>query len=272
MTTERRIEADLEGSAASGRQHAGRLPENADPEEVARFAALAKSWWDPDGALRPLHRIGPARLSFVRDVLTDTFGRDGRALRPLSGLRILDVGCGGGLIAEPMARLGATVTGIDLAGDSIAAARAHAASSGLTIDYKVESLERMAEDGARFDAVLCLEVIEHVPEPGRMIATISRVVEPGGLAILSTINRTSRSYALAIVAAEYVLRWLPRGTHDWNRFVTPQELEGFVAAAGLETLRHEGLVYDPLTDAWSRRPDTAVNYITATRKPAPTAG
>ncbi|MCB1522012.1 MAG: bifunctional 2-polyprenyl-6-hydroxyphenol methylase/3-demethylubiquinol 3-O-methyltransferase UbiG [Hyphomicrobiaceae bacterium] len=248
--------------------HARSAPDdNVDPAEVARFGALAEAWWDPDGAFRPLHQIGPARLGFVRDVLCRGLARDARQIRPFEGLEILDVGCGGGLVSEPVARLGATVTGIDLASDGIRAAQTHALASGLVIDYRAESLEAVARRGEVFDAVLCLEVLEHIPDPAGLIATAASVLRPGGVLVLSTINRTTRSYALAIVAAEYVLRWLPRGTHTWDRFITPEELQSHVEACGLEPGQVDGLVYDPLRDHWSRATDTSVNYILAAQKP-----
>lgn len=240
---------------------------NVDPAEVARFAALAGRWWDPDGEFRPLHQLAPARLTFIRDSLVETLSRQPRGLRVLDGIRLLDVGCGGGLVAEPLARLGATVTGIDLAEPSIEAARAHAAAAGLAIDYRVENLENLAAAGERFDAVLCLEVLEHVPDPAAFLRTAAATLEPGGVLIASTLNRTLKSYALAIVGAEHVLRWLPPGTHDWNRFLTPAELTAHLAAAGLTPGRVAGISYDPLTARWSVSDDTGVNYMIAATLP-----
>lgn len=242
-------------------------PANSDAGEIARFDALAARWWDPDGPFRPLHLIGPARLSFIRDSITSALGLSGGGLRPLSGVRLLDIGCGGGLICEPMARLGAAVSGIDLGADGIAAARAHAAAAGLVIDYRVESAADLARRGERFDAVLCLEVLEHVPDPAGLVAEAASLLEPGGVLILSTINRTLRAYGSAILAAEYLLGWLPPGTHTWDRFITPDELERHATSAGLEAFRSEGLVYDPLDRSFSRGGDTSVNYIAAARKP-----
>lgn len=242
--------------------------ENVDTEEIRRFAEQAEAWWDPDGAFRPLHKIGPARIAFIRDGLTRLFGGSNRSMRPLKGLSMLDVGCGGGLVCEPLSRLGANVTGIDPGQETVAAARAHAASQGLAIEYCATTVEDVAEAGETFDAVTALEVLEHVPDPRAFIATCARVVRPGGALIVSTINRTAKSYALAIVAAEYLLRWLPRGTHDWDRFLTPDEVRDALEAAGLENVRFEGIAYDPFGDRWTLSSDTDVNYIAIATKPA----
>lgn len=240
---------------------------NVDPAEVERFARIAGEWWDPAGKFAPLHRLSPARMTFLRDRLAAHFARQLPATRPLAGLTLLDIGCGGGLVAEPLARLGASVTGIDPAADNIAAARAHAATSGLDIDYRVVTAEDVAAQGAAFDAVLCLEVVEHVPDPAGFIALAAGLVRPGGMLIASTINRTVKAWLLAIVGAEYLLRWLPAGTHRWERFVTPDEMAQHMAAAGLQRIAFEGLVYDPLADRWSLSPDTDVNYFAAAVKP-----
>lgn len=256
---------DHNAAGASRAKTAG----NADAAEIARFDALAASWWDADGPFRPLHRIGPARLSFIRDWLTETLDLSNKGIRPLAGVRLLDIGCGGGLVCEPMARLGATVTGIDLGADGVAAARVHAAAAGLDIDYRVASVSELAQSGERFDAVLCLEVLEHVPDPVALVAEAARLLEPGGAMVLSTINRTAKSYGLAILAAEYLMRWLPRGTHSWERFITLEETKGLLENAGLNVLGAEGLIYEPLQGRFTRGRDTDVNYIVAARKPAP---
>jgi 2-polyprenyl-6-hydroxyphenyl methylase / 3-demethylubiquinone-9 3-methyltransferase len=238
-----------------------------DPVERDRFAALASEWWDPGGKFRPLHQIGPARLTFLRDELVGHFGKPVGGLRPLQGLRLLDVGCGGGLISEPLARLAATVTGLDPALENIEAARRHASAQGLAIAYRTGRVEDLTAEGLLFDAVICLEVVEHVPDVGTFIATCARLVRPGGLMLLSTINRTLKAYLLAIVGAEYVLRWLPVGTHQWERFVTPDELRRDLGAAGLDAPVFRGLVYSPLADSWSLSADTDVNYLAAAAKP-----
>jgi 2-polyprenyl-6-hydroxyphenyl methylase/3-demethylubiquinone-9 3-methyltransferase len=241
---------------------------NIDPGEIERFQRMAKAWWDPAGKFRPLHQIGPARLTFVRDQLARHFARETGGLRPLADLTLLDVGCGGGLMSEPLARLGARVTGIDPGAQNIAIAEGHAAPQELAIDYRVATVEDLVAEGARFDAVVSLEVVEHVPDVGAFIAACAALVRPGGLLVLSTINRNLKSYALAIVAAEYVLGWLPRGTHQWDRFVTPGELAGHLAAAGLSPPEVMGFVYDPLRDVWSLSPNTDVNYLAASAKPS----
>jgi 2-polyprenyl-6-hydroxyphenyl methylase / 3-demethylubiquinone-9 3-methyltransferase len=239
-----------------------------DQAEVARFAALATEWWDPHGKFRPLHQIGPARLGYIRDRLVEHFHLSSGGLQPLTGLSVLDIGCGGGLITEPLARLGAAVTGIDPAEANIKAARAHAEPQGLAIDYRTVRVEDLVAEHAQFDAVMCLEVVEHVPDVGAFLKLCSGLVKPGGILLLSTINRTMKSFALAIVGAEYVLRWLPVGTHQWDRFVTPDELGRHLEGAGLRIGRIEGLVYNPLADRWSLVRDTDVNYFAvATHRP-----
>ncbi len=236
-----------------------------DPSEVERFAKMAADWWDPKGNFKPLHELGPSRMAYLRDEIMRHFQRTSLE-QPLVGLRILDVGCGGGLAAEPLARMGAAVTGIDPGADTIAAARAHAAAQGLAIEYRSARIEDLAAAGETFDVVTCLEVVEHVPDVSAFLTTCALAVRPGGLLIASTINRTLRSYTLAIVAAEYVLGWLPRGTHDWNRFVMPGEMAIYLKRAGLEAPNFQGLVLDPIANRWMLSRDTGVNYFAAAAK------
>lgn len=238
-----------------------------DQREVERFRALAAKWWDPKGAFAPLHAIGPERTRFLREVLARHFGRDARAAQPLEDLRIVDIGCGGGLVAEPLARLGASLTGIDPAEENIAAARAHAQQSALAIDYRAARVEDLAAEGAQFDAAIALEVVEHVPDVAAFTAVCAQLLRPGGLMLLSTINRTAKAFALAILGAEYVLRWLPRGTHQWDRFVTPEELARALSASGLRTTETRGLSFNPLARQWRLSDDTSVNYFLAAAKP-----
>jgi 2-polyprenyl-6-hydroxyphenyl methylase/3-demethylubiquinone-9 3-methyltransferase len=239
-----------------------------DASEVRRFGDLAAEWWDPVGKFRPLHKLGPARLAFIRQEVVRHFARPSGGLRPFAGLSVLDIGCGGGLVSEPVARLGATVTGIDPAAENIAAAATHAAGQGMAIDYRSCRVEDLVAEKLTFDCVLCLEVVEHVPDVAAFLTECAKLVRPGGLMILSTINRTVKAYALAIVGAEYILRWLPVGTHQWERFVTPDELTRHASAAGLTISHREGLVYNPLTDAWSLSPDLDVNYMASAGRPA----
>lgn len=250
----------------------GKTTATLDREEVDRFARLASEWWDARGKFRALHRIGPARLTFLRGELLRHFARPQAGLRPLEGLRILDVGCGGGLICEPLARLGARVTGLDPAGENVEAARQHAAGEGLEIDYRAGRTEDLAAEGLTYDALVCLEVVEHVPDPAAFLGVCAGLVRPGGLMLLSTINRTLKAYLLAIVGGEYLLRWLPVGTHQWDRFVAPDELTRYLRAAGLEAPMIKGLVYNPLADAWSVGADADVNYLASAAKPLPATG
>jgi 2-polyprenyl-6-hydroxyphenyl methylase/3-demethylubiquinone-9 3-methyltransferase len=238
-----------------------------DTTEVDRFAQLAGEWWDPYGKFRQLHRMGPARLTFIRDCLSRHFKRDAGTGSPLTGLAVLDIGCGGGLISEPLARMGGRVTAIDPAEANIEAARRHAEAQVLAIRYHAGRVEDLLAEGAIFDAIVCLEVLEHVPDPQGFLNTCGRLVRPGGALILSTLNRTLKAYALAIVGAEYILRWLPAGTHQWERFITPEELARFLTSAGLAALEFRGLVYNPFTDRWSLSTDTDVNYLAAAAKP-----
>ena len=247
---------------------AGRSSATLDAEEIDRFARLASQWWDPRGKFRALHRIGPARLAFLRDEMLRHFDLGRMELRSLEDLQVLDVGCGGGLICEPLARLGARVTGLDPASENIEAARRHALGQGLDIDYRVGRVEKLESEGLTFDAVVCLEVVEHVPDPAAFLESCAALVRPGGLMLLSTLNRTVKAYLLAIVGGEYVLRWLPVGTHQWERFITPDELARHLRAAGLAPPVVRGLVYSPLADAWSLGADTDVNYLASAAKPA----
>jgi 2-polyprenyl-6-hydroxyphenyl methylase/3-demethylubiquinone-9 3-methyltransferase len=239
-----------------------------DAKEVDRFERLASEWWDPKGKFRPLHQIGPPRLSFIRDEAARHFSRDPKTLKPLKDLTALDIGCGGGLVAEPLARMGAEVTAIDPAERNIAIARRHAEPQELTIDYRAKRVEDLVAEGRTFHIVACLEVVEHVPDPQQFIAQCAGLVRPGGLAVFSTINRTMKAWALAIVGAEYVLGWLPRGTHRWDRFVTPEELAGYAEAGGLTAPHVEGIGYNALKDTWVRTADPSVNYLMSVTKPA----
>lgn len=232
-----------------------------DAREIAGFAAVADRWWDTDGPFRPLHRLNPVRLAYIRDALVASFALDGEAERPLQGLAVADIGCGGGLVCEPLARMGAAVTGVDAAPEALGVARAHAAASGLDIDYVEATAERLVSEGRRFDAVTALEIVEHVADRAAFVADCCRLVRPGGTLVLSTLNRTPRAFALAIVGAEYLLRWVPRGSHRWNKFVRPAELARDLRRGGARTVNVSGLAYDPLADRWSLSGDVAVNYI-----------
>ncbi len=239
-----------------------------DPREVERFAALAAEWWNPRGKMGVLHKFNPVRLAYLREKITAHFGRDDRAIRPLEGLRLLDIGCGGGLLSEPLARMGASVVGIDPAERNVRIAALHAEESGVPVDYRATTAEALADAGERFDVVLAMEVVEHVADVGLFLARAAEMVKPGGLLFAATLNRTKRSFALAIVGAEYVLGWLPRGTHDWNKFLTPEELQAALEAGGLIVVDREGVVFNPLADAWRRSGDVSVNYVMLAEKPA----
>jgi 2-polyprenyl-6-hydroxyphenyl methylase/3-demethylubiquinone-9 3-methyltransferase len=237
-----------------------------DAGEVARFAALADDWWNSRGKMAPLHKFNPVRIAFIRDRTCAHYGRDPKSLASLEGLEILDVGCGGGILAEPLARLGGRVTGIDPAEENVAAAKHHADKAGLALDYQATTVEALADAGRRFDVVIASEVVEHVADVDLFIRRCADCVKPGGLLFLTTINRTLKSYALAIIGAEYVLRWLPVGTHDWNRFITPDELEDSFREAGLHVVDEGGIVYHLPSGEWRRADDMDVNYMMAAEK------
>ncbi|HLO74877.1 MAG TPA: bifunctional 2-polyprenyl-6-hydroxyphenol methylase/3-demethylubiquinol 3-O-methyltransferase UbiG [Magnetospirillum sp.] len=231
----------------------------ASTDEVARFTAMAEAWWDPWGKFKPLHKFNPVRLGFMRRKLAEHFGRDADAARPFEGLTLLDVGCGGGLLSEPLARMGFTVTGVDAGDKNIGVAKVHAEQSGLAIDYRIGGPEDV--EPASYDVVLTMEVIEHVPDPSRFIALAAGAAKPGGAFMGATLNRTTKSYALAVMGAEYILRWLPAGTHDWRKFVKPSEFAGFLRAAGVEVRDLKGMAYVPFRDEWHETTDLDVNYM-----------
>lgn len=240
-----------------------------DPAEVAKFQAMAEAWWDPEGKFKPLHMLNPCRLEYITRQIAAEFGRDLTAPQPFAGLRILDIGCGGGLLSEPMARLGADVLGADAAERNIPVARLHAEQSGLEIDYRHTTAEALAKDGERFDVVLNMEVVEHVSDPLAYLTACHDLLKPGGLMVCSTLNRNAKSFAMAIVGAEWVMRWLPKGTHDWKKFITPDELFELLRRAGLSPVDRKGMVFNPVSWRWSLSDrDLSVNYVTASLRPA----
>jgi 2-polyprenyl-6-hydroxyphenyl methylase/3-demethylubiquinone-9 3-methyltransferase len=230
-----------------------------DPAEIAKFSKLSETWWDPNGKMKPLHAINPLRLAYIRDAACRKFDRDPKKLDSLSGLRILDIGCGAGLLCEPLTRLGAKVTGVDPSATNIEVAKLHAAKSGLEIDYRRTTIEDMPDD--KFDIVLAMEVVEHVVSVGAFLDRCAALMKPDGLMLVSTLNRTWKSFALAIVGAEYVLRWLPRGTHQWDKFVTPSEIEHHLSRNRLMITEQSGVIYNPLADKWLLSSDMDVNYM-----------
>ena len=238
-----------------------------DAAEVARFAALSAEWWDPRGRMGMLHRFNPVRLAFVKSAACRRFDRDDKRLDALAELRILDIGCGGGILCEPLARLGAAVTGVDPAVGNIEAAKLHAGEQELTIDYRATTAEALAGASERFDVVLAMEVVEHVADLALFVRLCAEMVRPGGIMVVATINRTLKSFALAIVGAEYVLQWLPRGTHQWGKFVTPTELTDAIEQHGMMLLDETGVIYDLIADRWRLSSDMDVNYMVVAEKP-----
>ncbi len=232
-----------------------------DPGEIAKFSAMAAEWWDPAGKFAPLHKFNPVRLGFIRETAATHFGRDSRSLTPFTGLELLDIGCGGGLLSEPMARLGFAVLGADASEKNIGTARAHAAQSGLAIDYQAITAEALAADGRRFDLILNMEVVEHVADLEGFMAACAGMLKPGGLTLVATMNKTLKSLALAKFGAEYVLGWLPRGTHDWQRFLPPARITQLLEENGLSVQTTQGVSFDPLKWDWRLSRDLDVNYM-----------
>lgn len=239
-----------------------------DPQEIEKFEAMAAEWWDPNGKFKPLHMLNPCRLDYITGQIAAEYDRDLKTDKPFAGLRILDIGCGGGLLCEPMARLGAEIVGADAAERNIPVAKVHAESQGLEIDYRFTTAEAMAEAGEQFDVVLNMEVVEHVADPLAYLTACQQLLKPGGLQICSTINRNPKSFAMAIVGAEYVMRWLPKGTHEWSKFITPDELFDLLSQSGMEPVDRKGFVFNPILWTWSiSARDLSVNYVTASLKP-----
>ncbi len=239
-----------------------------DPSEIAKFEAMAAEWWDPNGKFKPLHMLNPCRLDYITSQIAAEYDRDLKSPSPFSGLRILDIGCGGGLLAEPMARLGAEVVGADAAERNIPVAQVHAEQSGLTIDYRHTTAEDMAAAGEQFDVVLNMEVVEHVADPLGYLTACRQLLKPGGLHVCSTINRNPKSFMMAIVGAEHIMRWLPKGTHEWSKFITPDELFDLMRQAGLNPVDRQGFVFNPITWSWKLSDrDLSVNYVTASLNP-----
>ena len=237
------------------------MTDSRDPSEIAKFEAMAAEWWDPKGKFKPLHMMNPVRLGYITTQIAAEFGRDLKAPRPFEGLRLLDIGCGGGLLSEPMARLGAQVVGADAAAKNIEVARIHADQVGLQIDYRAETAESLLAAGESYDAVLAMEIVEHVADPPGFVASCHDLLRPGGVLVMSTLNRTLRSYGAAIIGAEWVMRWLPKGTHEWQRFVTPDELAAMMEGAGLRVADRRGMVFNPISWGWSLSDrDLSVNY------------
>ncbi|MCJ8520309.1 2-polyprenyl-6-hydroxyphenyl methylase/3-demethylubiquinone-9 3-methyltransferase [Pseudorhizobium tarimense] len=243
-----------------------------DQSEVDRFSAMAAEWWDPTGKFKPLHKFNPVRLGYIRDRVSENFGRDPKGHLPLSGLRVLDIGCGGGLLSEPVARIGASVVGADPSEKNIRIAQTHAAETGVEVDYRAVTAEQLAEAGETFDVVLNMEVVEHVADVDFYMRTCGAMVKPGGLMFVATINRTFKARALAIFAAENVLRWLPKGTHQYEKLVRPDEIEAPLSSAGLDIIHRTGVFFNPLQDRWNLSPDMDVNYMLLAKKRAEISG
>lgn len=238
-----------------------------DDSEIEKFSALAETWWDPAGPMKPLHKFNPVRLAYIREQALSHFGRDGTKRYPFEGLSFLDIGCGGGLLCEPMTRLGAAVTGVDAAERNVRIASLHAKQSGLDINYRATTSETLAAAGDQFDVVLNMEVVEHVADVPLYLKSCAALVKPGGLMFIATINRTARAFALAIVGAEYVLGWLPKGTHEYSKFLTPEEITSLITREGMSIKDKCGVTYSPLHDQWRKSRDMMVNYMLLAQKP-----
>jgi len=241
-----------------------------DKDEIARFSAVAAEWWDPTGKFAPLHKFNPTRLAFIRERVIDHYSLDAAKSTPFEGLKLLDIGCGGGLLSEPMTRLGADVLGADAGEANIKTASVHADEQGLKIDYRATTAEALAAEGAQFDVILNMEVIEHVADRDGFLVSCAQMLKPGGILFCATLNRSLKAFGLAIVGAEYILGWLPRGTHDWNKFITPAELFKSIERTGLEVVEETGVTYNPLSDRWSLSTDMGVNYMMVATKAART--
>lgn len=239
-----------------------------DQAEVDRFTAMAAEWWNPAGKFKPLHKFNPVRIRYIRDKAAAHFGRDANSHKPLEGLRILDIGCGGGLLSEPMARMGATVIGADASERNIGIASTHAAQTGVAVDYRAVTAEQLAAEGEKFDIILNMEVVEHVSDVDFFITTCASMVKPGGMMFVATINRTMKAMALAIIGAERVLRWLPKGTHQYEKLVRPEELEKPLTASGMQIDERTGVFFNPLMNQWNLSKDMDVNYMMLATRPA----
>jgi 2-polyprenyl-6-hydroxyphenyl methylase/3-demethylubiquinone-9 3-methyltransferase len=253
-------------TTSDGKIHS--LASSVDPSEVARFSALAAEWWNPDGKFGVLHKFNPVRLEYIREQVTARLRIDPHQRQPFKGLRFLDIGCGGGLLSEPMARLGATVTSVDPSEKNIKTASVHAAEQGLEIDYRTSTAEDLAAAGEKFDVILNMEVIEHVTDPKAFTATCATMLKPGGIMFVATLNRTLKSFGLAIIGAEYLLGWIPKGTHQWEKFITPEELTSWLSASNCPALETVGVTYAPLSNTWRKAKDTDVNFMIVAQKPA----